>query len=125
MSNSLNAEDGLDYIFARMGAIYGAAFLRHWDGMDVGLVRQEWARQLGRFLTHKPSLDYAIDRLKGDFPPSAITFRDFCNAGPAIPRDDLQIEHNPTPIDPEVVKQAKERLKELRDGTWKTKKSST
>lgn len=78
-------DDGLDYIFVMMGAIYGASFNRHWDGMDLGVVRQVWKEKLGRFLTYKPSLDFALDKLKGEFPPSAITFRDLCNQGPAIP----------------------------------------
>ena len=78
-------DDGLDYIFVMMGAIYGAPFNRHWDGMDLGVVRQVWKEKLGRFLTYKPSLDFAIDKLKGEFPPSAITFRDLCNQGPEIP----------------------------------------
>ena len=79
------SDDGLDYIFGYMGAIYGAAFNRHWEGMNLELVRQVWKEKLGRFLTYKPSLDYALNKLKGDFPPSAITFRDLCNLGPEIP----------------------------------------
>ena len=118
MSNYLNNEctpdEGLDYIFGRMSAIYGAAFLRHWEGVDHELVRQEWKQQLGRFLTYRPSMDYGIDRLKGEFPPSAITFREFCNAGPNIPRDELQITHDPKPVDPEVVAEARRKLKEMR-----------
>jgi hypothetical protein len=114
MSNSLNPDDGLDYIFARMSAIFGAAFTRHWDGIDPNLIRQEWKRQLGNFLTYQPSLDYAIDRLNGEFVPSAIKFREFCNAGPAIPRDEKQITYNPTPVDPAVVADAKRKLAELR-----------
>lgn len=114
MSNSLNPDDGLDYIFARMSAIFGAAFTRHWDGIDPNLIRQEWKRQLGNFLTYQPSLDYAIDRLNGEFVPSAIKFRDFCNAGPAIPRDEPQITYNPTPVSPEVVAEAKRKLAELK-----------
>lgn len=78
-------DDGLDYIFVMMGAIYGASFNRHWDGLDLGVVRQVWKDKLGRFLTYKPSLDFALDKLKGEFPPSAITFRDLCNQGPEIP----------------------------------------
>lgn len=90
MSNYLETDfcqpdDGLDYIFVMMGAIYGASFNRHWDGMDLGVVRQVWKEKLGRFLTYKPSLDFALDKLKGEFPPSAITFRDLCNLGPEIP----------------------------------------
>jgi hypothetical protein len=113
-NNDCTQDEGLDYIFGRMSAIYGAAFLRHWEGVDLELVRQEWKQQLGRFLTYRPSMDYAIDRLKGEFPPSAITFREYCNAGPNIPRDELQITHDPKPVDPEVVAEARRKLKEMR-----------
>lgn len=119
MLNLLSDEDGLDYIFARMSAIYGATFSRHWDGIDPTLIRQEWKYQLGHFLTYKPSLDYAIDRLDGDFIPSAIKFREFCNAGPSIPRDEPQITYNPTPVykpppvDPAIVAEAKRKLKDI------------
>ena len=112
--NDCTQDEGLDYIFGRMSAIYGAAFLRHWEGVDLELVRQEWKQQLGRFLTYRPSMDYAIDRLKGEFPPSAITFREYCNAGPNIPRDELQITYDPKPVDPEVVAEARRKLKEMR-----------
>lgn len=78
-------DEGLDYIFARMMAIYGAPFNRHFDGIDPMIVRQEWKQQLGRFLTYRPSMDYAISKLDGDFVPSAIKFRNLCNAGPDIP----------------------------------------
>ena len=119
MSSSLETEffdvdDGLDYVFARMSAIYGSAFARHWDGIEPTLIRQEWKRQLGNFLTFQPSLDYAFDRLSGDFIPSAIKFREFCNAGPVIPRNELQITYNPTPVSPEVVAEAKRKLAEFR-----------
>jgi hypothetical protein len=78
-------DEGLDYIFARMMAIFGAPFNRHFDGIDPDFVRQEWKTQLGRFLTYKPSMDYAISKLDGEFVPSAIKFRNLCNAGPQIP----------------------------------------
>jgi len=112
--NDCTQDEGLDYIFGRMSAIYGAAFLRHWERVDLELVRQEWKQQLGRFLTYRPSMDYAIDRLKGEFPPSAITFREYCNAGPNIPTNQVQLEYNPKPVDPEVVAEARRKLKEMR-----------
>jgi hypothetical protein len=110
----VDAEAGLDYVFVMLGGIYGQAFNRNWDGMDLPVVRQIWKDQIGNFLTYKPSLDYAFDRLSGDFIPSAIKFREFCNAGPAIPRNELQITYNPTPVSPEVVAEAKRKLAELR-----------
>jgi hypothetical protein len=110
----VDADQGLDYVFVMLGGIYGQAFNRNWEGMDLEVVRQIWKDQIGRFLTYKPSLDYAFSRLNGDFPPSAIKFREFCNAGPAIPRDEQQITYNPKPVDPEVVAEAKRKLAELR-----------
>lgn len=110
----VDADQGLDYVFVMLGGIYGQAFNRNWEGMDLEVVRQIWKDKIGTFLTYKPSLDYAFSRLNGDFPPSAIKFREFCNAGPAIPRDELQITHNPTPVDPAVVAEAKRRLAELK-----------
>jgi len=117
----VDADAGLDYVFVMLGGIYGQAFNRNWDGMDLPVVRQIWKDQIGNFLTYKPSLDYAFGRLSGDFPPSAIKFREFCNAGPAIPRDEKQIEYNPTPVDPKVVEEAKRRLAELRGKPWTNK----
>jgi hypothetical protein len=110
----VEADQGLDYVFVMLGGIYGQAFNRNWEGMDLEVVRQIWKDQIGTFLTYKPSLDYALGRLSGDFPPSAIKFREFCNAGPAIPRDEPQITYNPAPVDPEVIAKAKQKLSELR-----------
>ena len=90
-------DQGLDYIFGRMMAIFGAPFNRHFDGLDPDFVRQEWKNQLGKFLTYRPSMDFAIAKLDGEFVPSAIKFRNLCNSGPEIPVKPLvQIERKKT-----------------------------
>lgn len=102
MSNYLETDfctqdQGLDYIFARMMAIFGAPFNRHFDGLDAEFVRQEWKLQLGKFLTYRPSMDFAIAKLDGEFIPSAIKFRNLCNSGPEIPNKPMvQIERKKT-----------------------------
>ena len=78
-------DEGLDYIFTRMTAIFGAPFNRHFDGVDPNLVRHEWKFQLGQFITYRPTMDYAISMLDGERIPSAIKFRKLCNDAPAIP----------------------------------------
>lgn len=83
MQNSYSNKDctqaeGLDYIFAYMGAVYGAAFSRHWDGSDPTTVRAVWADIVGDFLTKKSIMDFALANLPADFPPSAIAFRNLC-----------------------------------------------
>lgn len=90
-------DQGLDYIFARMMAIFGTPFNRHFDGIDPDFVRQEWKNQLGKFLTYRPSMDFAIAKLDGEFIPSAIKFRNLCNSGPEIPvKPMVQIERKKT-----------------------------
>ena len=88
-------DDGLDYIFTKMGAIFGATFLRHFDGVDSEMVRSVWKEQIGKFLTYRPSMDFAIQHLNSEFIPSAIKFRDLCNSGPSIPTKQTLLEHQP------------------------------
>ena len=90
-------DQGLDYIFGRMMAIFGTPFNRHFDGIEPEFVRQEWKGQIGKFLTYRPSMDFAIAKLDGEFIPSAIKFRNLCNAGPEIPvKPMVQIERKKT-----------------------------
>lgn len=118
MSNYLETDfctkdEGLDYIFGRMLAIFGASFNRHFDGINPEFVRDEWKNQLGRFLTYRPSMDYAIDRLDGEFVPSAIKFRNLCNAGPHIPaKPILQIEKQMTEAQKQVIENHKAQARE-------------
>lgn len=118
MSNYLETDfctkdEGLDYIFGRMLAIFGASFNRHFDGINPEFVRDEWKNQLGRFLTYRPSMDYAIDRLDGEFVPSAIKFRNLCNAGPHIPsKPVLLIEKQMTEAQKQVIEQHKAQARE-------------
>ena len=107
-------DEGLDYIFSRMLAIFGASFNRHFDGIDPGFVRDEWKKQLGTFLTYRPSMDFGIDSLDGDFVPSAIKFRNLCNAGPEIPVKPVpQITRQRTQAEIEATEAAKEKAKKL------------
>ena len=101
MSNYCNPDDGFDYVFGRLSAIYGAAFVRHWDGIDPDMIRQEWKHHLGVYLTYRPKMDYAIRCCDPNYPPSALKFKELCATGPAIPGP-LAIEHKretkpPTP----------------------------
>ena len=90
-------DQGLDYIFGRMMAIFGTPFNRHFDGIEPEFVRQEWKSQIGKFLTYRPSMDFAIVKLEGEFIPSAIKFRNLCNQGPEIPvKPMVQIERKKT-----------------------------
>jgi hypothetical protein len=124
MSNYLETDfcqpdEGLDYIFGYMQAVYGASFTRHWEQVEPEFVRSVWMKELGRFLTYKPSLEFALSRLPANMPPSAAAFKKTCNAGPAIPvKPVLRIERQPTQYEKartEMLKsQALAKLAELK-----------
>jgi hypothetical protein len=100
--------EGLDYIFGYMSAVYGASFTRHWEQVDPELVRSVWHKELGKFLTYKPTLDYALSHLPANMPPSAIAFRKTCNDGPSIPvKPVLRIERQQTQYEKARVEMAK------------------
>ena len=112
-------DQGLDYIFARMGAIYGAVFTRHWESVDPALVRQVWAEECGRMLTYRPKLDYALRCMDQDRPPSALAFKNLLNSGPAIPdKPHSIITRQPTVHEQIATAEAKEKaLAKLREIT--------
>lgn len=115
-----DAEQGLDFIFGYMSAVYGATFTRHWERVDPSLVRSVWAKELGKFLTYRPSLEYALKHLPPNMPPSAIAFRNTCNSGPAIPiKPVVMIEKQQTQYEKarsEIAKsEALQKLKELKE----------
>jgi hypothetical protein len=90
-------EQGLDYIFGYMSAVYGGGFTRNWEQVDPEFVRSVWQKEVGRFLTYRPSLEHALAQLPPVMPPSAIAFRNFCNGGPQIPvKPVVRIERQPT-----------------------------
>ena len=111
-------DEGLDYIFTKLGAIFGATFMRHFDGLQSEVVRQVWKEQIGKFLTYRPSMDFAIQHLNSEFIPSAIKFRELCNAGPSIPTNQLKLENQPKVFNQEEQDRAKaeglEKMKELK-----------
>lgn len=117
-SDFCSTENGIKYLFARMGAIYGASFVRHWDGVDQSVIRQTWGEILGRYATYRPSLDFALKNM-GKFVPSAIEFKELCTQGPRIPdRPHSIITKQPTQHELAMTAQAKEEaLQKIRSFT--------
>jgi len=114
-SDFCSQEHGLDYMFGKMSAIYGATFTRHWEGVDVALVRQVWKDECGRGLTYRPKLDYALKHMNPERPPSALAFAKLLNDGPAIPpKPDFHIGYDkPIPKDSPVAKKAMAEIKKM------------
>lgn len=97
----------VDSLMARLAVRYGAAFMRQYEGIDVSLVRADWADVLGGFCGRPDAIRYALDHLPPDRPVTALQFRAICNAAPdttlALPAPDV-------PAQPERVAQIAAKL---------------
>jgi hypothetical protein len=108
-------ENGLDYVFGKMSAIYGSTFTRHWEGVDPKLVRQVWLDDCGKMLTYKPKLDYALKHMNQDRPPSALAFAKLLSDGPRIPdKPNFHIGFDePVPKGSEVAVKSMEKIRQI------------
>lgn len=77
----------VDAIHTRLLVRYGAKWLNLFAGVDMDLVKQDWARELGRIPA--ASIKRALDSLPEDYPPNVSQFRALCigppDEKPAIP----------------------------------------
>ena len=75
-------------IFEILGHRYGQQFLRRWDGLEMMKVHSEWAVELGRFRSRPDCIQYALEHLPADKPPTLGEFRALCNSAPEpnVPR---------------------------------------
>jgi hypothetical protein len=111
-----DADSGFDYVFTKMNAIYGAAFENNWRNVDPTIVRQTWKEACGRGLTYRPKMDYALQYMNPDRPPSALAFAKLLTEGPKIPdKPNSLITRQPTTVEKTAMNQAKqEALAKLR-----------
>ena len=68
-----------------MNGVYGAMFQSNWKNVDADLIRQTWKETCGIGLTYRPKMDYALQYMNPDRPPSALQFAKLLNEGPRIP----------------------------------------
>lgn len=73
-----------DRIFARMLVRYGSAWLRLWEGLDLNVVKADWAEVLSG--ASAESLQYGLENLPADKPPAtAAAFAAICKRRPDRP----------------------------------------
>lgn len=75
----------IDSLFARMSVRYGAAWSRMYEGLDVSVVKADWARELAPYANDPDPIKYALDNLPTDWPPNVAQFKAICLNRPAEP----------------------------------------
>jgi hypothetical protein len=92
----------IDALFARLTVRYGSAFLNRWTsvGVDLDLVKADWAQELAGFNQWPEAIKYALEHLDAEKPPTAQQFRAIALKAPRPDRPAL-----PEPLaDPDRVK---------------------
>jgi hypothetical protein len=97
----------VDEIFARLSVRYGKAFMNRWDGVDIELVKADWAEELSGFQNWPEAIKYAFDHMDTEKPPTVAVFRDLARKAP--PKQVPALEA-PT-VNPEVMTQAVTQIK--------------
>jgi hypothetical protein len=111
-SDFCDADTGFDYVFARMNAVYGAMFQNNWKNVDADIIRQTWKEICGIGLTYRPKMDYALQYMNPERPPSALQFAKLLNEAPRIPdKPDFHIAQQKTQAE---LAQEKQRGEEAR-----------
>ena len=72
----------VDRLFERLAAIYGAAWLRQWDGIPINDVKAVWAHELSGFSGRLEAIAWALENLP-ERCPNVIEFRNICRQAPA------------------------------------------
>jgi hypothetical protein len=77
----------VDSLFARLAIRYGSEWLRKWEGLNIEMVKSDWAAELGGFANRPEAITHALRSLPDDRPPTVGQFRALCigAAAPAAP----------------------------------------
>lgn len=73
----------IDRIFDKLTLVYGQAFLRRWQDIDLNAVKSDWAHELAGFAQHPRAIAYALENLPADKPPTVLDFRAMARRVPA------------------------------------------
>lgn len=72
----------VDRLFDRLAAVYGAQWLRQWDGVPMQDVKTAWGHELSVFADWLEAVAWALDNLPARC-PNVIEFKQLCRQAPA------------------------------------------
>lgn len=106
---ALNAS-WIDALFARMQLRYAQTFERNFAGMDIALVKADWANVLDG--VSPKAIAYALVNLPLDWPPNAMQFHALCIRGAPERQAEPELLDAPLP-DPARVAAELAKLREI------------
>jgi hypothetical protein len=102
----------IDDLFAKLALTYGRDFVGQYEGLDLNMVKANWAHELVGFSAHPQALSFALQNLPAERPPNVLQFRAICRRMPPA-----AFELLPAPAsDPSVRNRALDQCRALLRG---------
>jgi hypothetical protein len=74
--------DWVDAIFRKLTLVYGSAFLKRWEGIEIDAVKADWAHELSGLAKKPEFIKHALENLPVSYPPTVLEFRQLCIGAP-------------------------------------------
>lgn len=71
----------IDRIFSKLTARFGRDFLGRWEGVDLDIVKADWADELSGLQSRPDAIKYALENM-GKKAPNVAEFKEICNRAP-------------------------------------------
>lgn len=100
----------IDRIFDKLTLVYGQAFLRRWQDIDLNAVKSDWGHELAGFAQHPRAIAFALENLPPERPPTVLEFKAMARRAPQpeVPRLDAP------PADPDRIARELAKLAPVR-----------
>ena len=104
----------VDRIFDKLTLVYGHQFLGRWSGMDLDVVKADWAHELAYFQQAAHAIAHALEHLPAGDPPTVLQFRQLCGQATRDERQAPLMLDRPEP-DPQRLSEALAKLRHQRN----------
>lgn len=102
----------VEALFTRLTVRYGRAFMAQYEGLDLDLIKSDWADALDGVTPDR--IRFALEHLPADRPPNALQFRSLCREmRPASTGQLAALSLDRNPVPPTAEQQ--EALRRVRD----------
>lgn len=101
--------DWVEYIFSTLKLRFGRDFDMRWEGLDMAVVKADWAAELDGFDRHPHLIEHALKHLP-EKPPTVIEFRRIAKGGPDIQPEQQRLPNHGRPASPEFIAAEIQRL---------------
>lgn len=104
----------VDRIFSKLTARYGRDFLSKYEGVDLDLVKSDWAEELAGLQNRPGAIKYALDHPTAK-PPNVIEFKESCGRAPVSAKLALDAPKPDKAVVNAALQKAKEAVKPQHD----------